>query len=201
MNKLFLVLLVASLSAQEIKRPTTDTDSGNYGCFGTRDVSRIMTKAYDAAGLSTFASIVASGSMTGPRLQARLFSGWTAASSGYVALTLNVNSFSDGFISGGGGTACIKYSIDGGTSFTTLRCDTGPGWVQTTDTVILSPSQDLTKLRVGMCASGSKGNADRDPGEDDILAWDIWTSGTTNPQPAGNGSSAGQAHRGIVSVN
>jgi len=88
-------------------------------------------------------------------------------------------------------------------TFTSIRDDSaGTGWGQTTNTITLSPSQDLTKLQIAVCAIGNGTGTVAHPavptaGVDTITIWDIWTLGTTSGQGAGNGSSAGQRHNAV----
>lgn len=197
MKRVILILLACSCFAQEIKRPGTDTDSGNQGCIGTRLSSSAMPQAYDAAGLSTESDLSAGGTQTASNYRARNFSGWTTNGNSYLSLTLNVNSSAS---PSGPVQGCIAYSIDGGVTFTHIRCDSGSGWTQRTDTISLSASQDLTQIEIEVCVAGLKNPGGKFSLED-ISIYDIWTSGSTTPQSAGNGSGAGQPHRGLVTVN
>lgn len=158
-----------------------------------------MPSAHDAAGLTTFSSLAVGGDDLHANKSSRYFAAWAPTSNIYTALTLNVNAqFSAQPVA----TGCIKYSIDGGIIFTTLKCTTS-SFGRQTYTVTLDIAQDLSKLKVGVCASGAKGNshAGLDSGVMNVSIYDIWTAGT-NPSPAGgDGSTSGQPHRGAVVSN
>ena len=161
-----------------------------------------MPLSRDSAGLTTSSQIFATGTNTANIFRTRIFTGWSNPGQTYLDLNINVNASA----AGSGDAAeqsCIKYSINGGVSYTTLLCDSGTGYAQQTSTIALSATQDLTKLRVAVCVSGQRGNIQQDiaPGTSQVSIFDIWTSGSTTPNTGGNGSSTGQAHRGIVIVN
>jgi len=201
---LVIALLFACLAAgQEIKRPTADMDGGNntkLGCVGQNQASTAMPNAYDAAGLSTSSNQLTLGGLHQTKFETRIFMTWQMRGNNYSALTLNINSASAGYLSGNGtGAACVNYSVNNGRTWTNVRCDGALGWPQTTDTVALSARQDLTKLQVAICTEGDSGGGDVNfIGSDNVLLFDIWTSGTYSTGPAGTGSSAGQPHRGAV---
>jgi len=210
MRRLLIVLLLIGMAAgttsTEILRPSSDSDPGtpswatlNCG-VGSHGPSGSGALAYDAAGQATSVTYTAAGISSISILRSRLFSGIPKSANTYSAVTLNINSSSPGM--NGAGAACIVYSIDGGTSYSKLRCDDGNGWGQTTDTVALSTSQDLTKIRVGACTWGEQLNGDTGTqGTDSVLLYDIWTSGTYTPANSGpNGNSKGQAHRGAIII-
>lgn len=208
MRKLLIAVILCGLcNAQEIRRPTTDSDGGanlSLGCLGSNEASSSMSLAYDAAGLSTSSTSDTSGTPTTKLYRTRIFSAWQTTGNAYSALNLNINSSSPGWqaIGLGQGQACIAYSINLGASWTSVRCDTGTGWSQQTDVISLSAAQDLSRLRVGVCTQGNKGNAFISPGEDELSVFDIWTSGTVSGSiPAGSGSSSGIAHRNPIQPN
>lgn len=204
-----IFLLAISCFAQEVKRPTKDTDVQNAGCRGTRIPSPAMPKAHDAAGLTTWNDLVGAGTNQSDAYSARNFSGWTAPGFTYVGLTLNINTQSLGYNANGdgsGGGACVDYSLNNGNSFTKIRCDSdfgGSGWGQITDTIPLSVAQDLTQVQIEICAWGTKGlpRVGIPPGSDDVQVFDIWTLGLGNPQGGGNGSGNGEPSRDIVIPN
>lgn len=198
MRLLALFFCVTTLAfGDELLRPVTDANSTStsYGCSGTNVTFTSFPKAYDAAGLATSSN----GSVTGGpcghffngnctsagrnQFSARLFSGWPASGNTWAGLTLNVS-----WATGGGSLAadntCLAYSINSGTNWTSLGCSAVLR-AQATSTVSLATSQDLTKLRVGICVMGQGGElGDGLPGSDDITIWDIWTLGTNNvPAP------------------
>lgn len=206
MKRLVWVLLLSLASGQEIRRPSTDGDAGNakFGCVtGTNQASSAMPNAHDSGGLATNSVQFVIGSVTLNNLKTRIFSNWQSTSNSYTALTLNINAASLGNQGDAPTGSCIKYSIDGGVTYTTATCDGGSGYPQKTFTFMLSASQDLAKLRVGACVYAAKGNIKQDfgPGQESLVIYDIWTAGT-NPAPAtGNGSTSGQPHRGAVVSN
>lgn len=190
----------------EILRPTRDFDGGSLalGCYSGSDLaSSAMPKSWDQAGLSTSSNISVTGTFSKSQVKTRIFSSWAATSNNYSALTVSVNVTAGGNSGDEAALGCIKYSIDGGVTYTTLICDGGAGFANKTITATLSGTQDLSKLRVGVCASGLKGNLQGQigPGSESLDISDVWTSGT-NPAPAtGNGSTSGQPHRGVVVSN
>lgn len=201
MRLLALILCTASLAfGDELLRPTTDANSisSSYGCTGSNVSSTSFTNGHDSAGLATSSNenLIGGGCqkflngqcvVSGHNLFfARLFSAWPSSGTQWASLTLNVN-----WATGGGTLAqdisCIAYSTNAGSSWTSLACS-GITRAQGTSTATLSPTQDLTKVRVGICvlAQGAE-TGDGVQGQDDITIWDIWTLGTNNvpvPPPA-----------------
>lgn len=209
MKRLIMFLLLTSLAwAQELKRPTVD-DSGvtaaSLGCSGVATTSTAMPGAYDAAGLSTSSPQTVLKSYKGTQSKSRRFLTWQAPGSVYTSLTLNVNSFSQGWISRssgeGDGSACMGYSGDGGHTWVNIACDPGTGWAQQTFSVTLLPTQNFADLQVGVCVGGSALAAFGDVGGDVINVYDIWTLGSTSSAPVGTGSTSGLPYRGVVVVN
>lgn len=204
---LILLAAVAASAQMELLRPTADADGGaNYdlGCSGQNLASGPMPLAYDGLGQSTNSRETATGAPTTSRFRTRIFSTWAAASHSYSALTLNVASASTGYINmdANGGNACISYSADAGVTWTSIVCDTGPGWPLTTNTVTLSAGQLLGRLLVGICVEGDRlvqggGGAF----DDDVSVYDIWTVGTYTVAPSGTGSGKGEPHRAVAQVN
>lgn len=183
------VLLVIALVfgclavGQEIKRPTADVDGGNntkLGCAGHNQASSAMPSAYDTAGLSTSSNQFTGGGLNQTKFETRIFTTWQRRGNNYSALTLNINSASAGYLSGNStGAACVNYSVNNGRTWTKVRCDGALGWPQTTDTIVVSPGQDLTKLQVAICTEGDSGWGDVNfIGSDNVLIFDIWTAGT-----------------------
>lgn len=206
-----LVLLLCSLCyGQDLKRPTADVSQATtgIGCTGSNTGSSAMTNAYDAAGLTTSSTISIAGSTSSSRYGTRIFSTWQRADGSYSALTLNINSSSGGNSGDMPGEACVAYSLNNGSTWTSVRCDSSSGWDRRTDTITLSASQDLSQLKVGVCASGQRGSAGNPskgidpifPGSDSVTVWDIWTVGTTSAAAAGTGNTSGLAARRAVLV-
>jgi len=217
MKTLFAILALVSLSfGQEVRRPTTDSD-GTGLCTGSHVASgsgSIIPKAYDSAGISTSSSMSQSAAIgcnattctATSQYSQRIMAGWQMPSSSYSALTLNVVSSSVGWqITGTGqsGNACVFYRTSPSGSWTQIRCDSGPGWAQTMDSITLSSTQDLSKLQVGVCVQGNTVDGTTAPpppapGTDSIVLYDVWTSGATGSAAAGNGSGAGKRHSPVV---
>jgi hypothetical protein len=198
---LIFLLLSASCFAQEILRPTTDANSAaSIGCLGVVDTSTAMPSSYDAAGIPT-GSTQTDTNATRAHQAGRKFLTWQTTSNTYSALTLNINTASVGWLaSGGAGNACLAYSVNNGSTWTNVICDTGgSGWPQQTFSISLSASQNLSFLQVAACAQG--GAIGGGSGSDSVTIFDIWTIGTTSGQGPGNGSTAGAPHRGVVAVN
>lgn len=205
MRWLSVLFLCALTFGQEILRPTADFDGGAFtlGCPpAANKASLAMPYAYDLAGLTTSSDQEAIGAGSG-FYKTRIFSPWSSTGNIYSALTLNVSARSSGNLGDNSAASCIKYSIDGGVSYTTLKCEINVGYPKQTFTATLTPTQNLSKLRVAMCVqgSGSLPKQQVGPGDDIVTIFDIWTSGTTPGQDAGNGSTSGQAHRGVVVSN
>lgn len=199
MRLLALILCTASLAfGDELLRPTTDANSTStsYGCSGTNVTFTSFPNARDAAGLATSSHGLVTGGgcqkfLNGNcvvaghnQFSARLFSGWPSSGNQWASLTLNVN-----WATAGGSlpqdNTCVAYSTNSGMTWTSLACSAAIR-AQATSTATLSPTQDLTKLRVGVCVLGQGGEVgDGAQGSDDITIWDIWTFGTNNvPPPA-----------------
>lgn len=203
MRLALVFFLTATLAiGQEIRRPTADS-STTTGCPGVNQASTAMPLSWDSAGLSTSSILGVAGG--GCRLfqsgickipgsnfeQGRRFTNWQSTATSYASLTLNVNSLG---VSGGGSndTACVSYSVNGGSSFTAIRCST-TSWAQITDTVTLNPAQDLTKLIVLVCASSTGETNFSQPTDSTVQLWDVWTVGsTTGGSNSGNGSGSGR---------
>lgn len=207
MRKLLIVFLLGSVWADELKRPTANADGTGAGCIGLRLNLGSLPLAYDAAGPSTSSNLNTSsgyalphGLGIGSRTQfiGKRVTSWTATGNTYLGLTLNILSSSAG-ADGVGGNACLAYSVNSGTSWNSIRCSSG-AWSMVTDTVTLTPVQDLTKLQVAACAQAN-GNDPENISTDNLQIFDIWTLGTNTPQGAGNGSTAGQPHRGLLIAN
>lgn len=217
MKTLLAILLCCDLAfgATEVRRPSTDGDTGsatwvtnNCGIATYASNGTSGGLAYDSAGQATSVTYARAGTFLASMVTSRTFSGWTNSSLTYTALRLNINSFSAGTDpNSAGGEACLVYSLDNGTTWTAIRCS--DGWTRTTDTVNLSASQNLSKIRVGVCVLGVEGTRSpggppdggetiTSPGNESVQLFDIWTAGDYSGAPGGNGSSSGQANRSQV---
>lgn len=196
-----LLLLLASLcGAQEILRPTVNADAtkpAESACFGTKQTSSAMANSHDAAGLATSSTQTVSALKGTLRYKARMFTTWATSGNTYSALTLSVNSAFSIDVPGNG-VADVLYSTNGGGTWTSLQSDTA--WSQQTNTVSLSASQDLSMLRVLVCATAE---AEPDVGVTaQLTAWDVWTSGTVSGGGGGGtGSGSGVKRRPPVIVS
>lgn len=194
MKRLFLALFFASCSfgqSHEILNPTVSNGlaGSDQGCHGTNLSS--------SPNVNSWVTTV-SGTTAATRYKNAHFLTWQTTTNTYTALVLKVTSFSNGYFADGAGigAANLTYSINGGITWTTIESDTGNGWAFTTDIITLSPTQDLTKLRVGACVQGNIGTVENQ-GTDDINISSIWTDGTYTPSGGGgtgtgNGNSAQQ---------
>ena len=188
----FLTLAALSATGQEIRRPTADAD--DFGaCTGTQQAGTSFANAYDSSGTSTSASESATGATgsttTGAaHCKGRGITTWAAASGAYSSLTLNVNSDCTDDTVNDGGSCLIQYSLNGGTSWTTLASDDSlGGWAQRTDTVTISASTSLSNIKVratvignGGCVCSSTGGPFL-AGSASIDLFDVWTSGVIAP--------------------
>lgn len=206
MRKLLALIFCATLAfgADEIKRPTADNDPGSTtwatNACGTSTYQSNTTSganAYDAAGQSTSVTYSVTGSTAGngQNMTSRRFTTWQAAGQTYTSLTLNFNTVGPG-PNAGGGKACLLYSLNSGSTWTTVRCDTFAGWVQTTDTVTLSTSQDLSQIQVGVCVAGQQGGGvPVNRGTDSIQLFDFWTDGVYSVAAGAGTGNTTHAHR------
>lgn len=194
------VCILAFGSSTEILRPQAEADPGvvfTMGCSGGYQASGPLPPMHDAAGIATSDAIDAHSTTSTVKAQFRTFSSWQTPSATYTALTLNVNGLSAGWQDTPGdgpfgGTACIAYTINNGSTWTQIKCDdhiSGSGFPQQTFTITLSPTQNLANLKVGVCAGSIRGGADS------VEVADIWLIGTYAGAPAGTGSGNGNAHR------
>jgi hypothetical protein len=189
---LLIICLLATLGwGQEIRRPTTETDSltgavCNSG-GGTTGVPA-MPNFYDSSGESTSST---DGSDWGDTIDnlgvagGKIYSGFPAASGSYSALNLIVYSsctHHDGSSLSNAGCA-VQYSTNNGSTWTTdyfVSNTTNHSLVR--DTISLSTSQDLTQLKVRWCTSAV------DNGSTDsyytLAGYDIRTEGTLSSPTA-----------------
>lgn len=206
MRKLLALIFCATLAfgADEIKRPTTDNDPGSTtwatNACGVSTYTANSTSgalAYDAAGQSTSVTYSQLGttSGSGQNMTSRKFQAWQSATQTYTSLTLNFNTSSPG-ANAFGGASCLMYSLNSGSTWTTVRCDAGGGWTQTTDTVTLSAAQNLSNIQIGICVAGVQGGGvPGNRGQDSIQLYDFWTDGVyTVAAGAGTGNTT-HAHR------
>jgi RHS repeat-associated protein len=179
-----LILSISGLHAVEVKRPTADADSNMASICASpagavNTASSAMPGFYDAAGTNNVSVANVNASTTASMYSNRVFSAWQAPSGSYSSLVLKVNLLCGSAINsnpnGYAGSCGIQYSTDGGSSWSTLANLAIPTNLSTYS-VNLSPSQDLSKLKVLACANAIK---DTIWGSASVLVgYDIWTEGT-----------------------
>jgi hypothetical protein len=200
-----ILLLAISAAAQEVKRPTTDSDNSAPDCFGATIVASASgANAYDASGTSTSVAYSATATNLQSKRIGRLFNSWAGASGSYSALSLNINSSCTDDAVNAGGDCVISYSTDGGTTWTAAKSDSSAGgWTQQTTTVALTASQSLASVQVRACADAIQGQTGVTlPGSGSVTLFDIWTSGTLATPAAPTGLSASSASNGLsVTLN
>jgi hypothetical protein len=208
MRKLIAILALCSIAfgADEIKRPTVDTDPGaqtwstNNCGIGTYTASTTSgALARDGAGQATSVRYfqISTGGHT--RITSRQWATWGTTTFTYSALTLNVNSSSTGSSASPGSKACLTYSLDSGATWTAIRCSTDTAWAQVTDSIALSATQNLNALRLGMCTLGVVDDGIDGAGFMPVTIYDIWTDGVY--AVASSSSSVtpnAQRHRSII---
>ncbi len=160
---------------------------------------------YDAAGESTAGMIsFQSGFFDGrPDASYRKIYNWQAPSGTYTSLVLKVRSSCD-VDPGTTGAGCgIAYTLDG-LSYTMLRGPDYGSWGITTDSIPLSPGQNLANIRFSVCAQSLAGyDPDIDiNGVATVTVWDIRTEGVLSPQaPAAPSNLGGSAVSNGLSVS
>lgn len=204
MRWLLILALSVSCFGQELLRPSVDIDGANnlsLGCTGQNVASSNLGLGRDSAGISTHSSMVVQGTQNITKFSTRVFSSWQPTGNVYSALTINVNWSAQEVTTGSTGIMCVKYSIDGGATWSGLGCTSGTNLAQTTTTATLTPTQNLSTLKVAVCAKGAAGG-DTIGSKETLNVFDIWTLGTiSGGQAGGTGSTAGNSHRSVVIVN
>ena len=178
-----ILALTVCTRGQEIRRPTANADTASsHNCIGVRQLNVAMPLFYDAGTppTSTCSIQFARGSNTQSLWKGRLFSAWQTSGSRCSALVLNVNLLCD--ISNNGQCA-VEYSVNSGSSWTTLDADI-TGLPQQTFTAVLSNSQSLPAIQVRICVEGDEGEG-IDQGAATMSGYDIWTACTVSLPPTG----------------
>lgn len=208
MSKIIRFLLLAFctanlIAAQELKRPTSDMSAAitAVGCIATNTPSGSFPLGYDAAGVTTSSTAAVTGTKTVGRYIERIFQTWQTTTNVFGNLVLNVNySFTYTFTSGSSGHACIAYTVDNGANWISIDCVDSTSQTQHTDIIPLSPTQNLSLLKVGICAESDAGG-DTTGDLMRMTVFDIWTVGSNPaPPPAGNGSGPGPQRPSAVIV-
>src|SRR3954467_11109584 len=134
---LLVVLLLASLGiAQEVKRPTVNSNPGGLRleCGGTNYIGWASGDTLVADGIV--------GGLGDTQETNNLKTSWQSASAAYTTLSLSATSTCSGTSTG---SCSIYYSLSSGGSWTSLK--TGSTWTSTTTTVTLSTSQVLGNIQ------------------------------------------------------
>ncbi len=185
---LLLVLLCSSLAiAQEIKRPTADVDDASQtGCgltgwgTATNQASAAMTNAYDTTnpppnGTSSNLLATTTGSPPPRVWTVRSFQTWQTGST-YASLTVNVN-WSCSVVGTNSPLDSCTVAYYDGTSWTTIL-QTFAARARTTDSATISPTQNLSTLKIKVCSTaGSENGAATGTFSATAAVYDIWTSG------------------------
>jgi hypothetical protein len=134
---LLMLMLPALAKGQE---PTTfpirpTTSAGTY---------LNPASAYDGS-LTTYSYGTVTQSLKGAKTKTETWSGFASAPPGASGMMLNINSSAT---TQTGGTAEIDYSLNGGTTFTSVYFLENTSRGQQTDSIALSNTQDLTKIQV-----------------------------------------------------
>lgn len=193
-KKLLLIftLIPIALSANEIRRPLVSSPIS-------------VPNAYDSAGNSTSSFISATGancpdltldegtgryscngSVGATDTETTVISSWVLPSGAYTGLALIVESDCTLIDPDAAGTNCeIDYSINNGSTWTGIRAG---NWADHTDTIVLSPSQDLSLLKVRVFAiangaSGGGGFTQPSPASTTMDLFDIRTEGALLAPP------------------
>jgi len=147
------------------------------GAFTLRPTSSSGTylnpaSAYDGS-LTTYSYGTVTQSLKGAKTKTETWSGFSSAPPGASGMQLNINSSATTQV---GGTAEIDYSLDGGTTFTSVYFLENTSRGQQTDSIALSNTQDLTKVRVkGSVFAFSDGTYNTTSTQ---KVYEIWISGT-----------------------
>src|SRR5260370_11130469 len=100
--------------------------------------------AYDGS-LTTYSYGTVTQSLKGAKTKTETWSGVSSAPPGASGMMLNINSSAT---TQTGGTAEIDYSLNGGTTFTSVYFLENTSRAQQTDSIALSNTQELTKIQV-----------------------------------------------------
>ena len=179
MKKIITITLLfcATVFAQEIRRPTAEADTSGAGCTATNtDISSGMPNFYDAGGEGTSStdSDFSPGVGTQTYKNGRRFSTIPAASGSYTTLNLIIKSSC--VLAVGSGYCTLQYSTDGGTNFAAVTGRSATTWAAVTDTIPLTPTQNLTLVQVRWCKRMTD-NASTGT-RVDLTGYDIRTEGT-----------------------
>ena len=178
MRKIFATVLLlcvasAALGSTEYLRPTADAQStANVGCAfnGADVVSSSMSAVYSSKSgvgpTGSSATLVGTYS-AGQKYEERIFSTWqSAVHTPYSVLTLNVSIAHSSL--GTGAAACIGYSTNGGSSWTSL------GTITTSQSTL---SATITGASLSSVEVGVLSTSPSSVGTTTITVYDIWTEG------------------------
>jgi hypothetical protein len=144
-------------------RPTTQSSPG------TPYLS--PANAYDN-NLSTAATASVTEGVKGAKSDIEVWSGFSSAPADANTIELNISSSAS---ANSLGIVAVYYSLDGGTTFTTLYMIEGTTRSKQTNSVSLSNSQDLTKVQVK--AEATAFNTGSGAGTATSSIYEIWISG------------------------
>lgn len=162
---------------QDDSNDATNCDSGTSQYGGSGGLSTTQTNF----GIDAQADAQ---SNPGSFISQDILTDWQTGS-GYTSLTLYIDSACSISANGSdtaGGSCAVDYSTDG-VSFNNLRYANASGgsggWNEVVDQIALSPSQDLSKLRVRVCAQANSWRTDIDgPADAFTQIYDARTVGT-----------------------
>ncbi|HEX4541650.1 MAG TPA: S53 family peptidase [Candidatus Acidoferrum sp.] len=159
--------LISDLANVSLRRPASyqDDSSGSTSCdSGTFQYSGsgVLNTTQTNFGIDAQADAT---SNPGSFISQNILTSWQTGS-GYTSLTLFIDSVCSIKASGSdteSGSCAVDYSTDG-VVFTNLRYASGDGsgWGEAVDQIALSPSQDLSKLRIRVCAQANSWRPDVD---------------------------------------
>ena len=128
--------------------------------------------AYDGSFSTSSTGNVTEG-VKGAKSDIEVWSGFSSAPGGANTIKLNVNSSAS---SNANGTVAVSYSLNGGSTFTTLYLIENGTRGQQSDSVTLSNSQDLTQVQVK--AEATAFNIGSGIGTAQNAIFEIWISGS-----------------------
>jgi hypothetical protein len=181
MKKLVAILICCTtcVAATDIKRPNSDTDYTGARCVGTFVAGDSLPLAYDTS-LTTSSSLEIDNcdyACHGSWRKTRIITGWSKPTVTYTSLLLSVKSSCTALYEADSLEACtVSYSTDAGTTWHGVNG--ASAWFTTTTTVNLSPSTDLTKLRVAACVSAEGGSNGPNEADARLDTYDVETQGT-----------------------
>lgn len=176
---LALFMLASLTQSQEIRRPTVETTSAPSPlCTWSIVVAVAAPNFYDASGETT-SSIVTGLEVDDAtwRGSGATYSGFAAASGGYSSLNLVFYTQCTRVDSLINNNCALEYSLNSGSTWTTVYSSGNANRALTRDTVPISSAQNLTQIRVRYCVNGFADSGSSAFGSMRITAYDIRTEG------------------------